>query len=77
MYDGANAAQELTGGTATANLLSGGIDEMFSRADSSGAVTPILDALGSTIALVDSSGNVITSYTYDSEEHVHILEGEI
>jgi RHS repeat-associated protein len=64
-YDGANAAQELSGTTVTANLLSGGIDEVFSRTDSSGAFTPLKDALGSTIALVDSSGNIQTSYTYD------------
>ena len=65
LYDGANAAQELTGGTVSANLLSGGIDEMFIRADSAGTVTPLQDALGSTIALVDGSGNVATSYSYD------------
>lgn len=65
LYDGANAAQELTAGTPTANLLSGGIDEMFSRTDSSGAFTPLQDALGSTIALVDGSGNLATQYSYD------------
>jgi RHS repeat-associated protein len=65
LYDGANAAQELSGGTVTANLLSGGVDEIFSRTDGSGLFTPLKDALGSTIALVDSGGNVQTSYTYD------------
>src|SRR6185312_13797614 len=65
LYDGANATQELTSGTVTANLLSGGIDETFSRADSSGTVTPLQDALGGTIALVDTSGNIVTSYSYD------------
>jgi RHS repeat-associated protein len=65
LYDGANIAQELSGSTVTANLLSGGIDEGFSRTDSSGAFTQLKDALGSTIALADSNGNVQTSYTYD------------
>ncbi len=65
LYNGANAIQELSGAAVTANLLSGGIDEIFSRADSSGALTPLKDALGSAIALVDSSGNVQTAYTYD------------
>lgn len=65
LYDGANAAQELTGSTVTANLLSGGTDEIFSRTDSSGAFTPLKDILGSTIAMVDSNRNVRTSYTYD------------
>jgi RHS repeat-associated protein len=65
LYNGANAAQELSGNTVIANLLSGGVDEVFARTDSSGSFTPLKDALGSTIALVDSSGNVQTSYTYD------------
>jgi RHS repeat-associated protein len=65
LYNGANAAQELSGSTVIANLLNGGVDEVFTRTDSSGSFTPLKDALGSTIALVDSSGNMQTSYTYD------------
>jgi YD repeat-containing protein len=65
LFDGANAAQEFLGSTVTGNLLSGGVDEVFTRTDSSGSFTPLKDALGSTIALVDASGNLVTSYTYD------------
>lgn len=65
LYDGANPAQELSGSAPAANLLSGGIDEFFRRADASGTFTPLTDALGSTIALVDSTGNIVTSYSYD------------
>jgi RHS repeat-associated protein len=65
LFDGANAVQELSGSTASANLITGGIDEIFARADSTGAFTPLQDALGSTIALVDSGGNVVTTYGYD------------
>src|SRR5579864_231477 len=65
LYNGANAVQELAGSTVTANLLSGGIDEVFNRADSAGTFTPLKDALGSAIGLVDASGNVQTSYIYD------------
>jgi RHS repeat-associated protein len=65
LYDGANAAQELSGSTVTANLLSGSVDEVFTRADGSGAFTPLKDALGSTIALVNSSGSIATAYSYD------------
>jgi hypothetical protein len=36
-----------------------------SLAVASGSFTPLQDALGSTIALVDGSGNIATSYTYD------------
>ena len=38
---------------------------MFSRTDSTGTATPLQDALGSTIGLVDGSGNIATSYSYD------------
>src|SRR5215467_6502530 len=65
LYDGANATQELSGSTVMANLLTGGIDEVFTRADSGGSLTQLKDALGSTIALVDSSGNIPTAYSYD------------
>jgi len=41
LFDGANAVQELSGSTATANLISGGIDEIFTRTDSGGAFTPL------------------------------------
>lgn len=65
LYDGLNAVQELSGTTATANLLNGGIDEIFSRTDSSGSFAQLRDALGSTLALTDASGNLQTAYTYD------------
>ena len=65
LFDGPNAVQELSGSTPTANLISGGIDEIFTRADSTGTFTPLKDALGNTIALVDASGNLVTQYSYD------------
>jgi RHS repeat-associated protein len=65
LYDGANPVQELSGATATANLLSGGLDEIFQRTDSAGARSFLTDALGSTLALTDASAAVQTSYTFD------------
>jgi RHS repeat-associated protein len=65
LYDGDNIVQELSGSAVFANLLSGTVDEMFTRADSNGSFTPLTDGLGSTIAIVDASGNVRTSYSYD------------
>jgi RHS repeat-associated protein len=65
VYDGLNPVQELSGSTVTANLLAGGIDEIFSRTDSSGALTQLKDALGNTIALADVSGSISAAYTYD------------
>ena len=67
--DGMNPAQELDGAAppnVTANLLTGlDIDEYFTRADTSGAMNFLADALGSTIALTDSGGSINTSYTYE------------
>jgi len=65
LYNGANAIHELSGSTTTANLIGGGIDKIFTRADATGTFTPLQDALGSTIALVDANGNQTTQYSYD------------
>ena len=65
LYDGLNVAQELAGGVPTANMLSGGIDEVFVRADSAGARNFLADALGSALALTDSTGAVQTQYIYE------------
>jgi RHS repeat-associated protein len=65
VYDGFNAVQELSGSAVTANLLAGGIDEIFSRTDSSGSLTHLKDALGSTVALADVNGSISAAYTYD------------
>ena len=65
LYDGANATQELSGSSVTANIWTGGLDEFFQRTGGNGSVAPLTDVLGSTIALVDSSGNITTTYSYD------------
>jgi RHS repeat-associated protein len=69
VFDGANLVQELTGTvtpTVQANLLTGGLDEVFSRTEASGNTYSYLtDALGSTQALTDSTGAFTTQYTYD------------
>jgi RHS repeat-associated protein len=65
LYDGGNVAQELSGTAPTANLLTGGVDEIFSRTDASGARNFLADALGSTLALTDSTGGTLTQYTYE------------
>lgn len=73
LYDGADAVQELSGTTPVANRVLGGIDELFTRTDASGMFIPLVDALGSTIALVDSSGVVQTQYTYDPFGNTTVL----
>lgn len=67
VYDGLNPVQEKDGSTVTANLLTGlGGDQVFTRTD--GTITRELftDALGSTVALADTTGAVQTSYTYEA-----------
>jgi RHS repeat-associated protein len=65
LYEGWNAGQELSGTTVLANRILGGIDESFNRTDSTGAHSPITDALGSVVALTNSSGNTTAQYGYD------------
>jgi RHS repeat-associated protein len=64
LYDMANAVQELSGSTVTANMLTGGIDEIFARATSSGTFGVLQDNLRSTVALGDAAGAIQASYTY-------------
>jgi hypothetical protein len=65
LYDGLNPVQELSGTNPLANLLTGGLDEYFTRTDVTGAANFLTDALGSTLALTDASGAVQTQYTYE------------
>jgi RHS repeat-associated protein len=64
-YEGPDVSQELSGGTPMANRVLGGIDQFFDRSDATGTYSPITDALGSVLALTNSSGNVTTQYSYD------------
>ncbi|HEV2387693.1 MAG TPA: RHS repeat-associated core domain-containing protein [Candidatus Acidoferrales bacterium] len=64
LYDGLNPIQELSGTTVNANMLTGGVDEYFTRTDALGTSNFLPDALGSTLALADTTGTVQTSYTY-------------
>ena len=64
-YEGWDVTQELSGTTPVANRILGRTDEFFSRTDSTGTYSPLTDALGSVLALANSSGNVTTQYGYD------------
>lgn len=65
VYDGYNAVQEKTGGTPSANMLTGDLDQVFTRSDSSGTKHFLTDAIGSTLGLTDAAGNQSVQYTYD------------
>lgn len=65
LYDGSNVALEVQGAT-TRNLLNGlGIDERYARDDTSGRTYFLTDAIGSTIALTNTTGALIQQYTYE------------
>ena len=65
LYDGMNVVQEKVSGTATANMLTGGVDQVFSRTESAGTQAVVADGLGSTLALLNPSGGTETDYTYE------------
>lgn len=65
LYDGGNVAQEVQGST-TRNLLNGlSIDERYARDDVGGRTYFSTDALGSTIALTDTTGAIVQQYVYE------------
>lgn len=67
LYDGVNLARELNGASTIANYLDGlGVDETYSRTDSSSTQSYLTDALGSTIDLTSSAGAITTGYSYDA-----------
>jgi RHS repeat-associated protein len=66
LFDGVNPVQELTGGMAVANVLSGlRVDEYFARTDSNGTRMFLTDTLASTVALTDNASAVQNEYTYE------------
>ena len=64
LYDDFNVVRETTT-SSTTDILAFGLDQVFTRTDGASSFGHLRDALGSTIALADSSGVVQTSYTYD------------
>jgi len=75
LFAGVNIAQEISGGSPIANLLSGGVDEVFTRTDSSGTANFLTDALGSTLALTNGSGSVLASYAYEPFGNTTVTSG--
>lgn len=65
LYEGRNVVQELSGSTPTANILTGGLDELFTRAESSATTSFLGDGVGNILGLTNSSGAVQTEYTYE------------
>jgi RHS repeat-associated protein len=64
LYDGLNAVQELSGTTPTATMLTGTIDQVFSRTSGGTSRSLLTDALGSTVGVADAAGAVVGEYSY-------------
>jgi RHS repeat-associated protein len=54
------------GGETIALLSAAGLDEWLALIDPSGTRSLLTDGLGSTMALTDATGNIVTQYTYDA-----------
>jgi RHS repeat-associated protein len=65
LHEDANLVQEAGGGNSVSYLTGPGLDQVFSRTDSSGTMSYLRDGLGSVFALADVSGNLATQYAYD------------
>ena len=66
VYDGVDIASETTAGVTTHYIRTLGVDEPLSKiSDAAGVQHYLRDGLGSTIAMVDDSGNLISSAVYD------------
>src|SRR5437773_9436694 len=67
LHDGVNPTQEATGAVVRNLLMGLGVDDSLSYASDSGETRcSVSDALGSTIALTDASGAVVTEYTSEA-----------
>jgi RHS repeat-associated protein len=75
VYDGPNIVQERSDdGSLRASFLPGfGMDEMYGRTRDSAKTEYLTDSLGSTIAIADASGTLLTNYTY--EPHGKAVQG--
>ena len=65
LYDDLDIAQQITPEGATSYLRSLAIDETLDLTTADGAFLFIADALGSTVAVTDPAGGVVTEYTYE------------
>ncbi len=66
VYDGLNGVEEKnSSGGVTADMLGGGLDDWFTRTDSSGTNAMLRDGMNSTEGLVNSSGSLATQFAYE------------
>ena len=65
LYAGSGLVQQQSSQSGTTNFLSGGNGEIFSRSNGTNSLSPLVDAIGSTRSLTDSSGATTAEFAYD------------
>jgi RHS repeat-associated protein len=65
LYDGPTLVQQSSGGSAVIDYLSTGAGGTVQVHDSAGTSVPLANQVGSTTALTGSTGQAVTSYSYD------------
>lgn len=65
LYDGTTLVQQSSGSSPVANYLSTGSGGTVEIQNSGGLTVPLINQVGSTTALTDSTGKIATTYTYD------------
>jgi RHS repeat-associated protein len=65
LYDGDDAVEEFSGTAPQAGRIVGGTDEFFQRDTTSGSYYPLVDGVGSIVALTTSTGAIGAQYIYD------------
>ena len=63
-YDGLDIATEVASASAASYVRALAIDEVFAKSDTEGTLFYLADALGSTVALSDVSGDITSSLVY-------------
>ena len=75
LYDGFNPVRQASGSTTTDLLTGLTIDEFLVRANGVATEQRLMDSLGSTVALSDASGGLLTEYTYEPFGQVTVSGG--
>lgn len=65
LHERDNLVQEISGANKASYLTGPGLDQVFSRTDSSGTMSYLRDGLGSILGLTNASGSLTTQYAYD------------
>ncbi|MBB3226231.1 RHS repeat-associated protein [Luteibacter sp. Sphag1AF] len=73
LYDGLNSVMETKPGMTTTFLNGLGVDERIARTDGQSTSYFMTDALGSVLALADSSGALTQRYSYDAYGNGHSI----